>query len=618
MRESDVKVDEFATGRAQSPFMPSRIEDYGLIGDTRTAALVGKDGSIDWLCFPRFDSGACFAVLLGDAGNGRWILAPAGAARKVGRRYRDGSLILETEFETNEGAARVIDFMTIGTKNANVVRMVEGLRGRVQMNMELVIRFDYGSVVPWVQREKHGLSAVAGPAALRLWTEVPVRGKNFTSVAEFRVSKGDRIPFVMTFHSSNRPAPRAIDPEKALKETEGFWHEWSSRCTYRGPWVEAVKRSLITLKALTYSPTGGIVAAPTTSLPEEIGGARNWDYRFCWLRDATFTLYSLITSGYAREARDWRDWLLRAVAGKPSELQIVYGAAGERRLIEYEVPWLAGYEGSAPVRVGNAASEQLQLDVYGEVVDLAHVAAGLGARSLRRGKEMVRGIIEFLESDWDKPDEGIWEVRGGRRHFTHSKVMVWVAMDRAVKGARRWGNRAQLDRWRNVRDSVRDQVLTKGFDADLGSFVQSFGSKRLDASLLMIPLVGFLPPRDPRVLSTIEAIKQELVVDGFVRRYTPDSQVEGVPGGEGVFLPCTFWLADALALAGETEEARSIFERLLGLRNDLGLLSEEYDTKGKRLLGNFPQAFTHVGLINTAQNLSERGGPAGHRSANGG
>ncbi len=599
--------------------MAERLEDYGIIGDLQTAALVGRSGSIDWLCFPRFDSGACFAALLGDPRHGRWLLAPEGDPTAAARRYREDTLVLETEFRTDEGVARLIDFMPPRGTDPDVVRIVEGVSGRVRMRMELVIRFDYGSIVPWVRSIDGAGLAVGGPDALCLRTPVETRGENLTTVAEFTVCEGDRVPFALTWFPSNREPPPEIDPEQALADTERYWRDWSSNCSYYGEWPEAVRTSLRVLKALTYGPTGGIVAAPTTSLPEWIGSVRNWDYRFCWLRDATFTLYSLMSAGYTEEAAAWRNWLLRAVAGDPADTQIMYGVAGERRLTELELSWLPGYEGSAPVRIGNKASDQLQIDVYGEVMDALHQGRRHGLGGLTRGSSwaLQKKLLDFLESKWREPDEGIWEVRGPRRHFTHSKVMAWVAFDRAVNAVECFDREGPVDRWRRLRSEIHEEVCREGFDPELGSFVQYYGSDKLDASLLMIPLVGFLPADDPRVVGTLEAIQAGLCRDGFVERYATDESspaVDGLPPGEGVFLPCTFWLADNLALMGRTDEAREVFEKLLAIRNDLGLLSEEYDPEAGRLLGNFPQAFTHVGLVNTAYNLSRAEmGPAEHR-----
>jgi GH15 family glucan-1,4-alpha-glucosidase len=593
--------------------MASRIEDYALLGDCQTAALVGRDGSIDWLCFPQFDSGACFARLLGTVDNGRWLLAPAGPVRRLRRRYWEGTLILETEVETDEGEASIIDFMPIRGKTPDVVRIVVGRRGTVAMRMELVIRFDYGSIIPWVRRRGEGIKAIAGPEALRFDAGVPIVNTNFTTRADFTVSPGQRVPFVLTWYPSHLPSPPIVDAEVALAETKAFWEKWSSACTYRGEYREAVLRSAITLKALTYAPTGAIVAAPTTSLPERFGGVRNWDYRFCWLRDATFTLYSLMTAGYTEEARGFERWLLRAVAGTPSQLQIMYGLGGERRLTELEVDWLTGYEGSHPVRLGNAAHAQRQLDVYGEIMDAMYVSARLGLPIEETSWAVLRSMVTFLESIWAEPDEGIWEVRGGRRQFTHSKVMAWVAFDRAIKAVEMFGREGPAARWKEVRRAIHEEVCKRGFDPEIGSFVQFYGAKCVDASLLMIPMVGFLPPEDPRVQGTVRAVQRDLMRDGFVDRYPTVTGVDGLPAGEGAFLACTFWLADNLKLLGQTDEARAIFERLLGLRNDVGLLSEQYDVESGRLAGNFPQAFSHVSLINTAINLSQHVGPAEHR-----
>ncbi len=585
--------------------MSLRIEDYALVGDTHTAALVGIDGSIDWLCLPRFDSGACFASLLGSPANGRWLLAPQGMERATRRRYRDGTLVLETEFETPTGTARLIDFLPIRDETPHVVRIVEGVSGSVEMHTELVIRFDYGETVPWVRRIDGMLTAVAGPNGVALVTPVATEGKGLATTARFDVAAGDRIPFVLSWYPSHVAPPEPPDAFAALDETERWWQEWSDRCIYRGPWREAVVRSLITLKALTYAPTGGIVAAPTTSLPEWLGGSRNWDYRYCWLRDATFTLYALTHGGYREEAAGWRDWLLRAVAGDPSQLQILYGIAGERQIPELELGWLTGYEGSRPVRVGNAAIDQFQLDVFGELMDALYVAQRIGLGPETAAWSLHRHLVEHLEKVWREPDEGIWEVRGGPRQFTHSKVMAWVAFDRSIKAAEALDLEAPVDRWKSVRQEIHDEVCANAYDADLGSFVQSYGSKALDASLLQISLVGFLPVSDPRVSGTVRAIERRLRAGDFVLRYsTEQDNPDGLPPGEGAFLPCTFWLADAYAQAGRTADARRLFERLLGLRNDVGLLAEEYDPGAGRQLGNFPQAFTHVALVNTASNLT--------------
>jgi GH15 family glucan-1,4-alpha-glucosidase len=595
--------------------MPSPIEDYALIGNGRTAALVARDGSIDWLCVPRFDSGACFAALLGTPEHGRWLLAPADGVRRIRRRYRQGTLILETEYENEQGAVRLIDCMPQGDKETRLVRVIQGLHGRVAMRMELVIRFDHGSVIPWVRRIEEGLHAVAGPDALRLRTPVSFASQNFRTVADFSVSAGERVPFTLAYFPSHAPTLPVIEEDEAIETTERWWRQWSDRCTYDGEWRDTVLRSLITLKALIHAPTGGIVAAPTTSLPEQLGGVRNWDYRFCWLRDATFTLYALLVAGYEDEAREWREWLLRAAAGRPADLQILYGVAGERRLNEIELGWLPGYEGASPVRTGNAAARQFQIDVYGEVMDVLHVARSTGLEPDENAWRLQRSLMDYLESNWDRSDEGLWEVRGPRRHFTHSKVMAWVAMDRAVKGVERFGLEGPVDRWRGLRAGIHDEVCRRAFDSGRRTFVQSYGSKCLDAATLMIPLVGFLPATDPRILGTVAAIERELTVDGFVNRYATSDGVDGLPPGEGTFLPCSFWLADNLSMQGRDADARALFERLVALCNDVGLLSEEYDTRSKRLLGNFPQAFTHVALVNTARNLSRAGGPCEQRSA---
>lgn len=593
--------------------MPSRIEDYAMIGDCYTAALISRNGSIDWLCLPRFDSGACFAALLGTPEHGRWLLTPEGEVRSVRRRYRQGTLVLETEYETDTGVVTVTDCMPVRVQAPDLVRIVEGKRGQVRMRMELVIRFDYGSIVPWVQKIDGGISAIGGPDRLLLITPVPLHGEGFSTVADFVVSAGQRESFNLIWHPSHEEMPAPIDPWWAILGTEQWWREWSERCTYRGEWREAVIRSLITLKALTYAPTGGIVAAPTTSLPEQLGGVRNWDYRYCWLRDATFTLFSLMNTGYLEEARAWRTWLMRAIAGRPAETHILYGLAGERRLPELELDWLPGYEGARPVRIGNAASKQFQLDVYGEVIDALYHARLMGMEPLADAWSSGKALIEFVESAWERPDEGLWEVRGPRRPFTHSKVMAWVALDRGVKAAERFKLDGPLERWKQIRDTIHAQVCSEGFNSELGSFVQTYGSRELDASLLMIPLVGFLPATDPRVRGTVAAIEKGLMTDGFVARYITHESVDGLPTGEGAFLPCTFWLADNLHLMGRELEARKLFERLLGLCNDVGLISEEYDTQAGRLVGNFPQAFTHVGLVNTALNLSPIPGPADTR-----
>ncbi len=594
--------------------MPLPLEDYALIGDTHTAALVGRDGSVDWLCLPRFDSGACFAALLGDETHGRWLLAPAAQITSSSRAYRDDTLVLETVHETTSGAVRVTDFMTPRRGQARVVRLVEGVRGIVPMRMELNLRFDYGAAIPWMRPGRRGFSAVAGPDAVELRTDVPLDIVTGEATASFTIRAGQRESFVLVWHPSHVDPPPPIDPWDAARNTTRFWREWARRCTYRGEWRDAVVRSLITLKAMTYRPTGGIVAAVTTSLPEHIGGSRNWDYRFCWLRDATFTLYSMLMAGYEAEAEAWREWLLRAVAGDPRDLRIMYGIAGERRFPELELDWLPGYEGSRPVRVGNDAGAQYQLDVYGEVLDLFHQAAREGLPHEAAVWNIETRIMDILESNWREPDEGIWEVRGGRRHFTHSKVMAWVGVDRAIRDIELFGFEGPVERWRALREEIRDEVYREGYDDELGSFTQAYGSNDLDAALLMMPLVGFLPATDERVIGTVDAIRERLMHNGFVLRYDTGSAVDGLVGAEGAFLPCTCWLADCLALQGRDAEARELFERVLSVRNDVGLLSEEFDTVRGRLVGNFPQAFSHVSLVGTARNLS-RGvtGPAERR-----
>jgi GH15 family glucan-1,4-alpha-glucosidase len=594
--------------------MPLRIEDYALIGNTRTAALVGNDGSIDWMCVPRFDSTACFAALLGTPDNGRWQVAPAAVVQRVTRRYRPGTLVLETEFETADGIARVIDCMPPWEGRTDVVRIVEGVHGRVPMIVDLVLRFGYGAVTPWVRRADDALLATAGPDSLELRTPVPLAGRQFTTTGQFAVSTGERVPFVLSRFPSHETHPLPVDGEAALAATERYWRAWSAHCTYDGQWRDAVLSSLVFLKALTYSPTGGIVAAATTSLPEQIGGVRNWDYRYCWVRDATLTLYALLLAGYHDEARAWRRWLLRAAAGHPAQMQILYGLAGERQLTELTLPWLPGYEGSAPVRIGNAAAVQSQLDVYGELMDALHVARTAGLDPDADAWAFQRSLLTFLATSWQRPDSGIWEMRGEPQQFTHSKVMAWVAMDRGVKAIEQYGLDGPVDAWRKVRAAIREEVCEKGVDQARGVFVQRYGSTELDASLLMIPLVGFLPASDPRVRATIAAIERELVVDGLVLRYRTERSSDGLPPGEGFFLPCSFWLADTLALCGRQAEAEALFLRLLGLRNDVGMLSEEYDARTGRALGNTPQALTHVALVNTARNLSRHGGPSEHRS----
>ena len=590
--------------------MALRIEDYALIGDCQTAALVGTDGSIDWLCFPRFDSGACFAALLGTPEHGRWLLAPAVPVKHVRRRYRPGTLVLETEFDVEGGTVRLVDCMPPRSTTPDVVRMVVGVRGRVPMRMHLVIRFDYGSIVPWVRKIPRGIQAIAGPDTLLLRTAADLHGVDLSTVAEFAIGEGEEIGFDLTWHPSHEPMPEECDVPAAIRDTTAWWSAWSDQCTHKGPWRDAVVRSLITLKAMTYAPTGGIVAAPTTSLPEWIGGVRNWDYRYCWIRDATFTLYALMLGGYLDEAKAWREWLLRAVAGNPGQIQIMYGLAGERRLTELALGWLPGYEGSAPVRIGNAAHQQFQLDIFGEVIDALHVARRHGLAADDSAWQLELQLVERVAAVWTEPDEGLWEVRGPRRHFTHSKVMAWVALDRAVKDIGRFRLSGPAERLAAVRDQIHAEICAKAYDPTRNTFVQSYGSDHLDASLLMMALVGFLPPSDPRIRGTVEAIERELVVDGFVARYPTTPDVDGLPPGEGTFLACSFWFADNLALLGRHDDARRCFERLLGLANDVGLLSEEYDPDAKRLVGNFPQAYSHVALTNTAYNLSRAPGPA--------
>jgi GH15 family glucan-1,4-alpha-glucosidase len=595
--------------------MASRIEDYALIGDCQTAALVGRDGSIDWLCFPRFDSGACFASLLGTADNGRWLLAPTEKPRSIHRQYREGTLILQTDFETEGGAVSVIDFMPPRTTAPDVVRIVLGRRGRVKMHTELTIRFDYGSIVPWVRKlpDGRGIRATAGPDTLYCRTRVPLAGRNMHTGAEFSVGEGERVTFELTWTRTHDPEPSVRDANEELQQTEQWWDRWSRRCTYDGQWREAVLRSLITLKALTYAPTGGVVAAATTSLPEEIGGERNWDYRYCWLRDATFTLYALMHAGFTDEARAWRTWLVNAIAGRPEQLQIMYGVAGERRLTEFELEWLEGYEASKPVRVGNAAHRQRQLDVYGELMDTMHAARALGLPPDAEAWRVQRALVHFLADEWRKPDEGIWEVRGPKRQFTHSKVMAWVAFDRAVKAIEQFGEAGEAGRWRAARDDVRREVMAQGFNPDVNAFTQYYGSRDPDASLLMLPMVGFIAADDPRMLGTVDLIRSQLLENGLLRRYPTGSTADRLAGAEGAFLLCTFWLVDNLSLQGRRDEACEIFERLLSLRNDVGLLSEEFDPVNGCMLGNFPQAFSHVGLVNSALNLTKVGGPAQQR-----
>ncbi|UQU67806.1 glycoside hydrolase family 15 protein [Couchioplanes caeruleus] len=584
--------------------MASRIEDYALVGDLHTGALVGRDGGIDWLCLPRFDSPACFAALLGDESAGRWRIAPQGAGAATRRRYAGDTLVLESEWDTGDGTVRLTDFMPPRGEAADIVRIVEGVAGRVPMRSDLVLRFDYGHVVPWVRHTEHGITAIAGPDAVWLHAGVPVESHDRTTTATFTVSAGQRIPFVLTHQKSHLPKPRPTDPERALAGTCRFWQEWIGRHTYDGPWPDAVRRSLILLKALTYAPTGGIVAAATTSLPEQLGGPRNWDYRYCWLRDATFTLQALLGTGYVAEAKAWREWLLRAVAGDPADLQIMYGLDGTRRLTESTLDWLPGYGGAAPVRVGNAAAGQFQLDVWGEVLDGLHLSRAAGIAATEDGWDVQRALLDFLEGNWRRPDNGLWEVRGPQRHFVHSKVMAWTGFDRAVTAVQESGLDGPAGRWRGIRDEIHAEVCARGFDAGRNTFTQYYGSAGLDAALLLLPRVGFLPYDDPRVVGTVEAIGKELCQDGFLLRYRPEHEgVDGLPGGEGAFLACTFWLVEALRGIGRRDEAAALFERLLGLRNDVGMLAEEYDPVTGRQLGNTPQAFSLVGLVNAARSL---------------
>jgi len=586
----------------------TKIEDYAFLSDTQTGALVSRDGCVDWLCLPRFDSPACFASLLGEKKNGHWRFFPGEKIEKTQRRYRGETLILETEIETKSGAVRLIDFMPPRGENPDLIRIVEGLRGKVSMQMELIIRFDYGQIVPWVRRRHGGLEGIAGPDGLILWTPIETYGKDLTTVAEFTVAKGDRVPFVLTWFLSHKDPPRKVNAEHALRDTEKYWRDWSSQFQSKGEWRDAVMRSLITLKGLTYAPTGGLVAALTTSLPEEIGGVRNWDYRFCWLRDAALILLALLRSGYREEAKSWRQWLVRAIAGSPEQMQAIYGVRGERRLEEFEIPWLSGYENSKPVRIGNGASNQFQLDVYGEILAALWQADRAGLKLEDAEWALIVHLMKFLESNWQKPDEGMWEVRGGRKHFTYSKMMAWLAFDRAIRLVEECGCAADehCERWKNVRDQVHAEVCERGYNIDKKAFTQFYGSDALDASLLLMPVAGFLPATDERVRNTIEAIERELMQDGFVLRYRPQEEnVDGLPGREGAFLPCSFWMADCLHLIGRKKEARELFERLLNLRNDLGLLSEEYDPREKRQLGNFPQAFSHVALVSAATILGD-------------
>jgi GH15 family glucan-1,4-alpha-glucosidase len=594
--------------------MSTPIEDYALIGDCMSAALVAADGSIDWLCWPRFDSEACFAALLGTREHGRWLIAPRDKAR-TRRRYRPDTLILETCFETADGAATLVDFMPRRAANSTIVRLVIGTRGQVKMHSELILRFGYGAIVPWVSRVESGeLRAIAGPDMVALHTPVHMRGKDMTTVGEFTIGRGETIPFVLTYSPSHLPLPKPVDPTTALTDTEIFWREWSAKTRPAGPWSEAVRRSIITLKALTYGPTGGIVAAPTTSLPERLGGKRNWDYRFCWLRDATLTLLGAMHAGYYEEAQAWREWLLRAVAGSPNQLQIMYGIGGERRLTEWEVPWLPGYENSQPVRIGNAAHTQLQLDVFGEIMDVHHQARRCGLSTNESGWDAQIAFLSHLDKVWKEPDHGIWEMRGPPQHFTYSKVMAWVAYDRAIKSAEAFGLPGPVDEWHKLRDIICDDVCAHGYDKELGTFTQAYGSKQLDANLLLLPCVGFLPVSDPRIERTIAAVERRLLSGGFVMRYSTHDVEDALPPGEGAFLACSFWLVDAYLLQHRYDEAEKLFRRLAGLCNDVGLLSEEYDAQAKRLIGNFPQAFSHLALINSAYNLTRTSKPLHQRA----
>jgi GH15 family glucan-1,4-alpha-glucosidase len=581
------------------------IEDYAVIGDTQTAALVGRDGSIDWLCLPRFDSGAAFAALLGTREHGRWQLGPATDDARVSRRYRGDSLVLETTFTTSAGSIRLIDFMPPRGREPDLIRIVEGIDGEVPVHMDLIIRFDYGAIVPWVSRQDGALRAIGGPDAMALWAPVETKGVGLTTQADFTVRAGERYSFVLMWYPSHEPIPTPVDAELALVDTEAWWTDWSAGCTYDGPARDLVYRSAVTLKGLTYAPTGGIVAAATTSLPEFVGGVRNWDYRYCWLRDASQTLRALLGLGFVSEASAWRDWLVRAVAGDPKQLQIMYGAAGERRLTEFELPWLPGYENSRPVRVGNLAVTQLQLDVYGEVMDALHLARMAGIAPDDDAWNLQLSMLDRLTTLWREPDEGIWEVRAERRHFTHSKVMAWLAFDRAIRAVEDRHHEGPVDQWRRERDAIRREVLHKGFDRDRQCFTQYYGSHELDASLLILPLVEFIPADDPCMIGTVAAIERELMRDGLVYRYAtaPDGRVDGLPPGEGAFLACSFWLADNYLLQGRRAEGLALFERLCGLANDVGLLAEEYDPDGRRLVGNFPQAFSHISLVNSARRL---------------
>ena len=596
--------------------MPARIEDYALIGDCETAALVARDGSIDWLCWPRFDSDACFAALLGDESHGRWKIAPADKDARITRRYLPNTLVLETTFETDKGVVRMLDFMPPRGRASDIVRLITGTLGEVGMQMELVLRFGYGATVPWVTRV-HGdvLRAIAGPDMAILRASAEIRGEAMTTVAEFTVREGQTLPFVLSYGPSNEPIPEAIDPDQALEETKAFWIDWSSATKIEGPYEEVIRRSLLTLKALTYAPTGGLIAAPTTSLPEQFGGPRNWDYRYCWIRDATLTLLSFINAGHLEEARAWADWLHRAAAGDPADMRIMYGIGGERRLLEWEADWLPGYEGSKPVRIGNAAHQQFQLDVYGELMDVFHQGRKATGRANRERWPLQQAVVGHVSQVWDQPDEGIWEVRSGPQHFTYSKVMAWVVLDRAVRCVEDFGNEGPLEDWRALRETIRADIMAKGVDAKRGVFKRAYDDANLDASLLLLAEVGFVPPDDPIFVATVEAIERELMTPhGLIMRYDTAKVADGLPAGEGAFLPCSFWLANAFVLLGRIDDARALFERLLELRNDLGLMSEEYDTEAGRMAGNFPQAFSHVAMLSTAMNLTHRLKPSEQRA----
>jgi GH15 family glucan-1,4-alpha-glucosidase len=585
--------------------MAAKIEDYALIGDCETAALVDRNGSIDWLCWPDFSSEACFAALLGTEENGNWKIAPANGKWKTVRRYRPHTLILETTFEHTDGSFRLIDFMPVRQRNSHIVRIVEGIRGKIAVRMELALRFDYGRTVPWVTGLKDGVRAIAGPSLAVLRSSVPTHGENLKTIAEFTVRRGERVTFSLAYGNSHKPNPRKIDAARALKEAEQRWCIWASRLRYKGKYRDAVERSLVTLRAMIFRPTGGVVAAVTTSLPESIGGSRNWDYRYCWLRDTTFTLLALANGGYFNEAAAWQNWLLRALAGSPEQVQIMYGLKGERQLVEWEVGWLAGYENSRPVRIGNEAAEQLQVDIYGEMLDCFFHAQHSMGRHTEDDFRVLILLLEHLETIWQQPDQGIWEVRGRRQHFTYSKMMAWVAFDRALLLAEQLQYDAPVGKWKTIRDTIHIEICAQAFSEKKNSFTQAYGSEQLDASLLLMPVVGFLPGNDPRVKGTVEAIERELMPAGLVLRYDTSKVEDGLPPGEGVFLACSFWMVSSLKAIGRLKDARTLFERLLKLRNDLGLLSEEYDIERKRMTGNFPQAFSHIALVNAAFDLED-------------